>query len=222
MTPLRSITAMNKLTPALAALAIALTGCSTQPETQNAEAQETTTQATTEAPAPHTSDRWAFDYYGGYAEFNLPTEEPSNEWAQQVMDYRAEAGIEEPSNEWAQQVMDYRAEAGIEEPIYWATIEADNTNGTQDFTADGFIFVTEDGQQVQSVEGASELLDEAQEAIDDTDFYNRGVDLYNERNDPIKPGAKADIPVAFYENVEPAHVYVVDGLSSELEAYPLP
>ena len=202
MTPLGSITAMNKLTPALAALAIALTGCSTQPETQNAEAQETTTQATTEAPAPHTSDRWAFDYYGGYAEFNLPTEEPSNEWAQQVMDYRAEAGIEEP--------------------IYWTTIEADNTNGTQDLTADGFIFVTEDGQQVQSVEGASELLDEAQEAIDDTDFYNRGVDLYNERNDPIKPGAKADIPVAFYENVEPAHVYVVDGLSSELEAYPLP
>ena len=193
---------MNKLTPALAALAIALTGCSTQPETQNAEAQETTTQATTEAPAPHTSDRWAFDYYGGYAEFNLPTEEPSNEWAQQVMDYRAEAGIEEP--------------------IYWTTIEADNTNGTQDLTADGFIFVTEDGQQVQSVEGASELLDEAQEAIDDTDFYNRGVDLYNERNDPIKPGAKADVPVAFYENVEPAHVYVVDGLSSDLEAYPLP
>lgn len=193
---------MNKLTPALAALAIALTGCSAQPETQNAEAQEATTQATTEAPAPHTSDRWAFDYYGGYAEFALPTEEPSNEWAQQVMDYRAEAGIEEP--------------------IYWTTIEADNTNGTQDFTADGFIFVTEDGQQVQSVEGASELLDEAQEAIDDTDFYNRGVDLYNERNDPIKPGAKADIPVAFYENVEPAHVYVVDGLSSELEAYPLP
>ena len=193
---------MNKLTPALAALAIALTGCSTQPETQNAEAQETTTQATTEAPAPHTSDRWAFDYYGGYAEFNLPTEEPSNEWAQQVMDYRAEAGIEEP--------------------IYWTTIEADNTNGTQDFTADGFIFVTEDGQQVQSVESASDLLDEAQEAIDDTDFYNRGVDLYNERNDPIKPGAKADVPVAFYENVEPAHVYVVDGLSSELEAYPLP
>ena len=202
MTPLGSITAMNKLTPALAALAIALTGCSTQPETQNAEAQETTTQATTEAPAPHTSDRWAFDYYGGYAEFNLPTEEPSNEWAQQVMDYRAEAGIEEP--------------------IYWTTIEADNTNGTQDFTADGFIFVTEDGQQVQSVESASDLLDEAQEAIDDTDFYNRGVDLYNERNDPIKPGAKADIPVAFYENVEPAHVYVVDGLSSDLEAYPLP
>ena len=193
---------MNKLTPALAALAIALTGCSTQPETQNAEAQETTTQATTEAPAPHTSDRWAFDYYGGYAEFTLPTEEPSSEWAQQVMDYRAEAGIEEP--------------------IYWTTIEADNTNGTQDFTADGFIFVTEDGQQVQSVEGASDLLDEAQEAIDDTDFYNRGVDLYNERNDPIKPGAKADVPVAFYENVEPAHVYVVDGLSSELEAYPLP
>ena len=193
---------MNKLTPALAALAIALTGCSTQPETQNAEAQETTTQATTEAPAPHTSDRWAFDYYGGYAEFTLPTEEPSNEWAQQVMDYRAEAGIEEP--------------------IYWTTIEADNTSGTQDFTADGFIFVTEDGQQVQSIEGASELLDEAQEAIDDTDFYNRGVDLYNERNDPIKPGAKADVPVAFYENVEPAHVYVVDGLSSELEAYPLP
>ena len=193
---------MNKLTPALAALAIALTGCSTQPETQNAEAQEATTQATTEAPAPHTSDRWAFDYYGGYAEFTLPAEEPSNEWAQQVMDYRAEAGIEEP--------------------IYWTTIEADNTNGTQDFTADGFIFVTDDGQQVQSVEGASELLDEAQEAIDDTDFYNRGVDLYNERNDPIKPGAKADIPVAFYENVEPAHVYVVDGLSSELEAYPLP
>lgn len=193
---------MNKLTPTLAALAIALTGCSTQPETQNAEAQETTTQATTEAPAPHTSDRWAFDYYGGYAEFTLPTEEPSNEWAQQVMDYRAEAGIEEP--------------------IYWTTIEADNTNGTQDFTADGFIFVTDDGQQVQSVEGASDLLDEAQEAIDDTDFYNRGVDLYNERNDPIKPGAKADIPVAFYENVEPAHVYVVDGLSSELEAYPLP
>ena len=193
---------MNKLTPALAALAIALTGCSTQPETQNAEAQETTTQATTEAPAPHTSDRWAFDYYGGYAEFTLPTEEPSNEWAQQVMDYRAEAGIEEP--------------------IYWTTIEADNTSGTQDFTADGFIFVAEDGQQVQSIEGASELLDEAQEAIDDTDFYNRGVDLYNERNDPIKPGAKADVPVAFYENVEPAHVYVVDGLSSELEAYPLP
>ena len=193
---------MNKLTPALAALAIALTGCSTQPETQNAEAQETTTQATTEAPAPHTSDRWAFDYYSGYAEFTLPTEEPSNEWAQQVMDYRAEAGIEEP--------------------IYWTTIEADNTNGTQDFTADGFIFVTEDGQQVQSVESASDLLDEAQEAIDDTDFYNRGVDLYNERNDPIKPGAKADVPVAFYENVEPAHVYVVDGLSSELEAYPLP
>ena len=193
---------MNKLTPTLAALALALTGCSTQPETQNAEAQETTTQATTEAPAPHTSDRWAFDYYGGYAEFNLPTEEPSNEWAQQVMDYRAEAGIEEP--------------------IYWTTIEADNTNGTQDFTADGLIFVTEDGQQVQSVESASDLLDEAQEAIDDTDFYNRGVDLYNERNDPIKPGAKADIPVAFYENVEPAHVYVVDGLSSELEAYPLP
>ena len=193
---------MNKLTPALAALAVALTGCSTQPETQNAEAQETTTQATTEAPAPHTSDRWAFDYYGGYAEFNLPAEEPSNEWAQQVMDYRAEAGIDEP--------------------IYWTTIEADNTNGTQDFTADGFIFVTEDGQQVQSVEGASDLLDEAQEAIDDTDFYNRGVDLYNERNDPIKPGAKADIPVAFYENVEPAHVYVVDGLSNELEAYPLP
>ena len=202
MTPLGSITAMNKLTPALAALAIALTGCSTQPETQNAEAQETTTQATTEAPAPHTSDRWAFDYYGGYAEFNLPTEEPSNEWAQQVMDYRAEAGIEEP--------------------IYWTTIEADNTNGTQDFTADGFIFVTDDGQQVQSVESASDLLDEAQEAIDDTGFYNRGVDLYNERNDPIKPGAKADIPVAFYENVEPAHVYVVDGISSELEAYPLP
>ena len=193
---------MNKLTPAIAALAIALTGCSTQPETQNAEAQETTTQATTEAPAPHTSDRWAFDYYGGYAEFNLPTEEPSNEWAQQVMDYRAEAGIEEP--------------------IYWTTIEADNTNGTQDFTADGFIFVTEGGQQVQSVEIASDLLDEAQEAIDDTDFYNRGVDLYNERNDPVKPGAKADVPVAFYENVEPAHVYVVDGLSSELEAYPLP
>ena len=202
MTPLGSITAMNKLTPALAALAIALTGCSTQPETQNAEAQETTTQATTEAPAPHTSDRWAFDYYGGYAEFNLPTEEPSNEWAQQVMDYRAEAGIEEP--------------------IYWTTIEADNTNGTQDFTADGFIFVTDDGQQVQSVESASDLLDEAQEAIDDTGFYNRGVDLYNERNDPIKPGAKADIPVAFYENVGPAHVYVVDGISSELEAYPLP
>ena len=193
---------MNKLTPALAALALTLTGCSTQPETQNAEAQETTTQATTEAPAPHTSDRWAFDYYGGYAEFTLPTEEPNNEWAQQVMDYRAEAGIEEP--------------------IYWTTIEADNTSGTQDFTADGFIFVTEDGQQVQSIEGASELLDEAQEAIDDTDFYNRGVDLYNERNDPIKPGAKADVPVAFYENVEPAHVYVVDGLSSELEAYPLP
>ena len=193
---------MNKLTPTLAALALALTGCSTQPETQNAEAQETTTQATTEAPAPHTSDRWAFDYYGGYAEFTLPTEEPNNEWAQQVMDYRAEAGIEEP--------------------IYWTTIEADNTSGTQDFTADGFIFVTEDGQQVQSIEGASELLDEAQEAIDDTDFYNRGVDLYNERNDPIKPGAKADVPVAFYENVEPAHVYVVDGLSSELEAYPLP
>lgn len=193
---------MNKLTPALAALAIALTGCSTQPETQNAEAQETTTQATTEAPAPHTSDRWAFDYYGGYAEFTLPTEEPSNEWAQQVMDYRAEAGIEEP--------------------IYWTTIEADNTNGAQDFTTDGFIFVTEDGQQVQSIESASDLLDEAQEAIDDTDFYNRGVDLYNERNDPIKPGAKADIPVAFYENVEPAHVYVVDGLSNELEAYPLP
>ena len=193
---------MNKLTPALAALAIALTGCSTQPETQNAEAQETTTQATTEAPAPHTSDRWAFDYYGGYAEFTLPTEEPNSEWAQQVMDYRAEAGIEEP--------------------IYWTTIEADNTTGTQDFTADGFIFVTEDGQQVQSVESASDLLDEAQESIDDTDFYNRGVDLYNERNDPIKPGAKADIPVAFYENVEPAHVYVVDGLSSELEAYPLP
>ena len=202
MTPLRSITAMNKLTPALAALAVALTGCSTQPETQNAEAQETTTQATTEAPAPHTSDRWAFDYYGGYAEFTLPAEEPNSEWAQQVMDYRAEAGIDEP--------------------IYWTTIEADNTNGTQDFTADGFIFVTEDGQQVQSVEGASDLLDEAQEAIDDTDFYNRGVDLYNERNDPIKPGAKADVPVAFYENVEPAHVYVVDGLSSELEAYPLP
>lgn len=193
---------MNKLTPALAALAIALTGCSTQPETQNAEAQEATTQATTEAPAPHTSDRWAFDYYGGYAEFALPTEEPTSEWAQQVMDYRAEAGIEEP--------------------IYWTTIEADNTNGTQDFTADGFIFVTEDGQQVQSVESASDLLDEAQEAIDDTDFYNRGVDLYNERNDPIKAGAKADIPVAFYEQVEPAHVYVVDGLSSELEAYPLP
>ena len=202
MTLNRSITAMNKLIPTLAALAVALTGCSTQPETQNAEAQETTTQATTEAPAPHTSDRWAFDYYGGYAEFTLPTEEPNNEWAQQVMDYRAEAGIEEP--------------------IYWTTIEADNTNGTQDFTADGFIFVTEDGQQVQSIEGASELLDEAQEAIDDTDFYNRGVDLYNERNDPIKPGAKADIPVAFYENVDPAHVYVVDGLSSELEAYPLP
>lgn len=202
MTPLGSITAMNKLTPALAALTIALTGCSTQPETQNAEAQATTTQATTEAPAPHTSDRWAFDYYGGYAEFTLPTEEPNSEWAQQVMDYRAEAGIEEP--------------------IYWTTIEADNTNGTQDFTADGFIFVTEDGQQVQSVESASELLDEAQEAIDDTDFYNRGVDLYNERNDPIKPGAKADVPVAFYENVEPAHVYVVDGLSSDLEAYPLP
>ena len=193
---------MNKLTPALAALAIALTGCSTQPEAQNAEARETTTQATTEAPAPHTSDRWAFDYYGGYAEFTLPAEEPSNEWAQQVMDYRAEAGIEEP--------------------IYWTTIDADNTNGTQDFTADGFIFVTETGQQVQSVESASDLLDEAQEAIDDTDFYNRGVDLYNERNDPIKPGAKADVPVAFYENVEPAHVYVVDGLSSELEAYPLP
>ena len=193
---------MNKLTPALAALAIALTGCSTQPETQNAEAQEATTQATTEAPAPHTSDRWAFDYYGGYAEFTLPAEEPSNEWAQQVMDYRAEAGIEEP--------------------IYWTTIEADNTNGTQDFTADGFIFVTDDGQQVQSVESASDLLDEAQESIDDTDFYNRGVDLYNERNDPIKQGAKADIPVAFYENVEPSHVYVVDGLSSELEAYPLP
>ena len=130
---------MNKLTPTLAALALALTGCSTQPETQNAEAQETTTQATTEAPAPHTSDRWAFDYYGGYAEFNLPTEEPSNEWAQAVMDYRAEAGIEEP--------------------IYWTTIEADNTNGTQDFTADGLIFVTEDGQQVQSVESASDLLD---------------------------------------------------------------
>ena len=202
MTLNRSITAMNKLIPTLAALAVALTGCSTQPETQNAEAQETTTQATTEAPAPHTSDRWAFDYYGGYAEFTLPTEEPNNEWAQQVMDYRAEAGIEEP--------------------IYWTTIEADNTSGTQDFTADGFIFVTEDGQQVQSIEGASDLLDEAQEAIDDTDFYNRGVDLYNERNDPIKPGAKADVPVAFYENVEPAHVYVVDGLSSELEAYPLP
>ena len=193
---------MNKLTPALAALAVALTGCSTQPETQNAEAQETTTQATTEAPAPHTSDRWAFDYYGGYAEFNLPTEEPNSEWAQQVMDYRAEAGIEEP--------------------IYWTTIEADNTNGTQDFTADGFIFVTEDGQQVQSIEGASDLLDEAQEAIDDTDFYNRGVDLYNERTDPIKAGAKGDIPVAFYEQAEPTTVYVTDGLSSELMAYPLP
>ena len=193
---------MKKLTLAVAITALALAGCTSEPEEAQQHTPTSPQPATTEATAPTTSDRWAFDYYGGYAEFNLPTEEPSSEWAQQVMDYRAEAGIEEP--------------------IYWTTIEADNTNGTQDFTADGLIFVTDDGQQVQSVESASDLLDEAQEAIDDTDFYNRGVDLYNERNDPIKPGAKADVPVAFYESVEPAHVYVVDGLSSELEAYPLP
>ena len=202
MTPLGSITAMKNTTLAIAAIALMLTGCASEPEETQQQAPTNSQPPTTEPAATTASDRWAFDYYGGYAEFTLPAEEPTTEWAQQVMDYRAEAGIEEP--------------------IYWTTIEADNTNGTQDFTADGFIFVTDDGQQVQSVESASDLLDEAQEAIDDTDFYNRGVDLYNERNDPIKPGAKADIPVAFYENVEPAHVYVVDGLSSELEAYPLP
>lgn len=202
MTLNRSITAMNKLTPTLAALALTLTGCSTQPEQQNDEAQETTTQTTTEAPAPHTSDRWAFDYYGGYAEFDLPTETPTNEWAQDVMDYREEAGLTTP--------------------IYWTTIEADNTNGTQDFNATGFIFITEDGQQVESADRATELLDEPQENIDDTDFYNRGVDLYNERTSPIKAGAKGDIPVAFYEQADPTTVYVTDGLSSELMAYPLP
>ena len=202
MTPLGSITAMKKPTLAIAAIALILSGCAGQPQEAEDQDPAASTAPDTTAAEPTTSDRWAFDYYGGYAEFTLPTEEPNSEWAQQVMDYRAEAGIEEP--------------------IYWTTIEADNTNGTQDFTADGLIFVTEDGQQVQSIESASELLDEAQEAIDDTDFYNRGVDLYNERNDPIKPGAKADVPVAFYENVEPAHVYVADGLSSELEAYPLP
>lgn len=196
--------------PILATLALTtltLTGCATAtPEEPAAEPTPAGAEQPTEEAAEDTEDntassRWAFDYYGGYGEFDLPTEEPSSEWAQNVMDYRAEAGLDDT--------------------IYWSTIEADNTNGMDDFHVTGLIFVSDDGQQISSVDWIDDLISEAQDTNDDTDFYNRGVDLLNEDNDPIKPGAKGTIDIAFTETVDPTMIYVVSGLESDLEAYPI-
>ena len=188
---------------AVSALTLALAGCSNEAPPEPTQAAQPTGEATTEAPTD-TSGDWAFDHFGGAATFAMPP-------------------TEEPANEWAQDIIDYRTDAGLDTDLHWIDFTIDNMNGTEDVNINDVTIVTEDGEQLSSEPWLNDLISEAQDTNDDTDFYNRGVDISNSKPDPVKPGAKGEAVAAFSEPIEDAaRIWITTPASSEIEAYPLP
>lgn len=105
-------------------------------------------------------------------------------------------------------------------------VQIDNSYGETDAAMYGATVIDKAGQQTESV-SADELIsgwmDEiGSDSSEDIERYNAMVDILNELQADLKPGAKGDTFVAFKEPLKGAarvHVMLNDGFTST-EAYP--
>ena len=94
----------------------------------------------------------------------------------------------------------YRKKVGVEDKPTYMLVEIDSTQASEAATGPGEITWATADQKTQTADVAWELVSEWRDnAGDDTDLYNEGVELYNKPIEWPNPGAKGE------------QVYVVDG-----------
>ena len=188
------------VTIGLGLVACAAGGTPSETATQQTSTVVPTPTPTVEPAVEHIGEKWTFDYEGATASFQIPTpgEDPL---AQQLEAIRAEVGGQ---------------------PATYVTVAVDNTAGTSNINMYGMTVVALDGTQTVSTP-VSDIIGEWRDLTEDTDLYNRLIDLSNEVGMfDLRPGATGTAVIAFREPVASVAAVFVQpaGGADEMAASP--